>query len=117
VNRIDCLRELLEEPLLITNLVNVPDDPPPSVIYTWFVDVQDPYGSADRADHDAAPGEIQDVLRDALTWTSRTALFHVWVYVLLSLLLLPFCVRDRAFRLLRSRCSRRYRQTSRGEPP
>ena len=80
----------------VANLVNVPDDPPPSVIYTWFVDVQDPYASAERAEHDASPGAIQDALRDALTWTSRTGLFQVWAYVLLSLLLLPFCIRDRA---------------------
>jgi len=72
-----------------------------SPVYNWFSDVQDPGYSALRADHDAAPGRIQDELRAGFTSWERTPMFHVMLYVVLTLLLIPFSFCDRrAFALL-----------------
>jgi hypothetical protein len=65
-----------------------------SPVYNWFTDIQDPYGSATMADHDAHAGKLQDHLRSAMHWFGRTPLFRVYVYAALMLILLPFA-RDR----------------------
>ncbi|HEY1551898.1 MAG TPA: hypothetical protein VGG28_28930 [Kofleriaceae bacterium] len=66
-----------------------------SPIYNWFVDIQGPYYSAIRADHDAASSAIQDELRVAIHAVGRTSVFHIMFYVVLAVLLFPFALRDR----------------------
>ncbi len=66
-----------------------------SPIYNWFVDIQGPYYSSIRADHDAASSKLQQELRDDIHIVGRTPMFHVMFYVVLSLVLLPFAIRDR----------------------
>ncbi|HUS27142.1 MAG TPA: hypothetical protein VMZ53_01490 [Kofleriaceae bacterium] len=65
-----------------------------SPVYNWFTDIQDPYGSATMADHDAHAGKLQDVLRRGMHAVGRTPLFRVYVYLALLFILLPFA-RDR----------------------
>jgi hypothetical protein len=74
-----------------------------SPIYNWYVDIQAPYYSAIRADHDATSSHIQDVLRDAIHVVGRSRLFWIMGYVVLAFLLLPFTLGDReAFGLIAS---------------
>jgi hypothetical protein len=88
---------------LFQRLIGLTGDTGESPVYNWFTDIQDPYGSAARIDHDAAAGKIQNLLRRAMHWIGTTAVFRVIVYLALALLLLPFCVRDRlAFALIAS---------------
>ncbi|NVB77400.1 MAG: hypothetical protein HOV81_03315 [Kofleriaceae bacterium] len=75
--------------------------PGDSTVYNWFTDIQDPYKSAFQVDHDAAASRIQNLLRQAMHWCGSSVVFSITVYLALSLLLLPFCVRDReSFALL-----------------
>jgi hypothetical protein len=76
-------------------VIGLQGDDGSSPIYNWFTDIPDPYGSAFRADHDAGPSRIQDLMRRGMHVLGRSALFRVIVYVVLSLVLLPFCRRDR----------------------
>ena len=88
---------------LFQRLIGLTGDTGASPVYNWFTDIQDPYGSAARIDHDAAGSRLQDLLRRAMHWLGETPLFRVIVYLALALLLLPFCVRDRlGFALLAS---------------
>lgn len=66
-----------------------------SPVYNWFTDIQEPYRSAFKVDHDASASRIQNWLRQAMHWCGRSVMFSITVYLALSLLLLPFCVRDR----------------------
>jgi hypothetical protein len=88
---------------LFQRLIGVVGDTGESPVYNWFTDIQDPYGSAARIDHDASASKIQNLLRRAMHWIGATPVFRIIVYLALSLLLLPFCIRDRlAFALLAS---------------
>jgi hypothetical protein len=66
-----------------------------SPIYNWFVDIQGPYYSSIRADHDAASSKLQDELRVDIHVVGRTPLFRIMFYVVLAVLLVPFAIRDR----------------------
>jgi len=88
---------------LYSRMLGVVGDTGESPVYNWFTDIQDPYGSAARIDHDAAAAKIQNWLRGAMHWFGETPLFRIMVYVVLALVLLLFCRRDRlAFALLAS---------------
>jgi len=88
---------------LYQRLLGLTGDTGASPVYNWFTDIQDPFGSAARIDHDAAGSHVQNALRVGMHWLGETPLFRVIVYLALSLLLLPFCIRDRlAFALLAS---------------
>ncbi|MDQ3364487.1 MAG: hypothetical protein M3680_03570 [Myxococcota bacterium] len=66
-----------------------------SPIYQFFMDVQDPYGSAAKMRHSAVPARFQGNLRELMRWFGETPLFTVYLYLFLALALLPFAVRDR----------------------
>jgi ABC-type multidrug transport system fused ATPase/permease subunit len=66
-----------------------------SPVYDWFTDIQDIYGSAQRIGHDAGPGKLQNLLREGIDVVGATVIFYVMAYAVLTLLLLPFSVRDR----------------------
>ena len=66
-----------------------------SPVYNWFSDVQDIYGSAAKIGHDAAAGKFQDLLRQAIQYLGATYMFYIMLYVVLMLLLIPFCFWDR----------------------
>ncbi|HET9992461.1 MAG TPA: hypothetical protein VFQ65_28205 [Kofleriaceae bacterium] len=74
-----------------------------SPIYFWFGDIQDLDRSARQADHDAGPSGLQSLLHPAMYWLGDTWMFHVSLYVVLALVLLPFSRGDRlVFALLTS---------------
>jgi len=66
-----------------------------SPIYCWFTDVQSPYESGVRVGHLVAPSHLQSTLQQAMIWTGSTWVFHVGFYLILAVLLLPLCWRDR----------------------
>ncbi|HSN26085.1 MAG TPA: hypothetical protein VLT45_07360 [Kofleriaceae bacterium] len=66
-----------------------------SPVYNWFTDIQDIYGSAVKAGHDAGPAKVQDLLRRAMHWLGATYVFWIMTYAVLALLLIPFCFWDR----------------------
>lgn len=66
-----------------------------SPVYNWFTDVQDIYGSAQRIGHDAAAGQLQNILREGSHVVGATVMFYIMLYVVLTLLLIPLSVRDR----------------------
>jgi hypothetical protein len=89
--------------VVFDQLVQLDDTPLGSPIYCWFTDVQDPFGSGERIGHFAAPSHLQEASRDAMQWLGDTWLFHVGLYMILSVVLLPLCWRDReSFALLAS---------------
>ncbi|MEO8707186.1 MAG: hypothetical protein ABI867_44575, partial [Kofleriaceae bacterium] len=77
-------------------LLGLEGDDAGSPVYNWFTDIQEPYLSAAYIDHDATAGHIQDALRDGIHVVGVTPVFSVMLYVVLSLVLLPFAFRDRA---------------------
>ena len=84
-------------------MLGLGDEPDASPVYNWFSDIQDPYYSASRADHDAYPAHFQDLLRRTIHVVGVTPMFHVILYAILTVVLLPFGLRDhRAFALLAS---------------
>jgi hypothetical protein len=76
-------------------LLGLYDDEMVSPIYNWFVDVQDLDKSSRLAGHDAFSGRIQEQLRDGIHVVGASPLFRVMLYVILTLLLIPFSIRDR----------------------
>jgi hypothetical protein len=80
---------------IFSRLLGVRDNDGGSPVYNWFSDVQDPFYSASRADHDAAPAHFQDVLRRGIHIVGTTPIFEVFVYVALCVLLIPFAFADR----------------------
>jgi hypothetical protein len=83
--RWDVFRQLLQ-------LTNVPIG---SAAYVWFNDIQDLDDSAIKLSHDASYSGIQAPLHDAMYWLGSTWLFNVYLYVVLGIGLLPWCLRDR----------------------
>jgi hypothetical protein len=76
-------------------LVQFDDTPLGSPVYFWFGDIQDLPRSAVYSDHDASPSRIQTLLHQAMAWLGDTWLFHVSLYCVIAILLLPLCRRDR----------------------
>lgn len=66
-----------------------------SPFYTWFVDIQSPMYTHVRIHHDASPSRLQEALREVTHAIGRSPLSRVIVYMILAVLLLPFCLRDR----------------------
>lgn len=81
---------------VFAELIQIEDEPIPGAAYVWFVDVINPIVAMQRAEHSAAAGGIQDVLRDAMVWLGSSWLFRPWIYIALSLVLLGLAIRDRA---------------------
>ena len=81
--------------VLFSQLTQLDDTPPGSPIYCWFTDVQDPYGSGFMIDYMAGPSRTQEHAQQAMFWIGDTYVFRVSLYVILTLLLIPFAVRDR----------------------
>ncbi|HEX5058993.1 MAG TPA: hypothetical protein VFV99_06515 [Kofleriaceae bacterium] len=76
-------------------LMQMTEVPVGSAAYLWFNDIQDIDDSAYKIGHDASYSGIQRPLHDAMWWLGSTVLFNVYVYVLLAIALLPWCLRDR----------------------
>lgn len=88
---------------IVRRLFGLTDEDQGSPVYNWFTDIQDPYYSAAKIDHDATGAHLQNVLRDAMHELGLTTMFSVPMYLVLLVLLLPFAVRDRqVFGLLAS---------------
>ena len=68
-------------------VLRLTDLPLTSPVYNWFTDVQDPWGSGERIGHDAAPGKLQNKLRLGIHVVGATWVFHVFLYVVLSIVL------------------------------
>ena len=66
-----------------------------SPIYCWFTDVQQPFESGARIGHLASPSYFQGVAQQVMIWSGETWLFHVGLYLILAVLLLPMCWGDR----------------------
>jgi hypothetical protein len=76
-------------------LVHLGDREIPSGAYVWFTDVLDISGSAQKLGHNASPSKLQVQLRDAMLWLGDSWMFRPSLYLLLSLVLLPLCLRHR----------------------
>jgi hypothetical protein len=63
-------------------------------IYIWFSDIQDPTYSATRAQHNSYPSKVQGTLQGWMARAMSSPPLLVYVYLFLSLLLLPFCLRQ-----------------------
>ena len=81
--------------VVFSQLTQFDGTPTGSPIYFWFGDIQDLDRSARDIDHDAGPSGIQKLLHPVMYWLGDTWLFRVSLYVVLALLLLPWCRRDR----------------------
>lgn len=81
--------------VLFSQLTQLDDTPLGSPIYFWFTDIQDIYGSGNKVDYAAGPSRFQDHAHVVMWWLGDTSMFHVSLYVILSLLLVPFGIRDR----------------------
>ncbi|HEX5064023.1 MAG TPA: hypothetical protein VFV99_31805 [Kofleriaceae bacterium] len=79
---------------LLIDRIRLHGDDIASTTYVWFTDVNDP-DSAAKLGFSARPAGIQTVLRDGMRAAGSTELFRPYVYLLLALVLLPFCFRDR----------------------
>jgi hypothetical protein len=66
----------------------------PSAVYASFTDSLDRTGSAARIGHNAVSSHLQRWLHTAMSWIASSWLFRPWIYLALSLILLPLC-RDR----------------------
>lgn len=66
-----------------------------SAVYSSFTDSGDRAGSAKRLGHNAVSSHLQRGLHTFMGWIATSWLFRPWIYVALSLVCLPLCVRDR----------------------
>jgi hypothetical protein len=80
---------------VFTQLLGLSHPDPGSVVYVWFADVQDPATSARSVDHDATPSELQEALQVQMRRWGRGWMFRPYLYLVLSLLLLPLSLRYR----------------------
>jgi hypothetical protein len=80
---------------IVRRLFGLGDEDQGTPVYNWFTDIQDPYYSASKIDHDATGAHLQNVLRDGMQDVGRTAIFSVPLYLVLVVVLLPFAFRDR----------------------
>ena len=81
---------------VFSELVQIADEPIPKATYVWFVDVIDPPRAMAKTGHSHAPARVQDLLRDGMWWLGDTWLFRPFIYIVLSLVFLVLCLRDRA---------------------
>lgn len=81
--------------MVFRQLIQLNDGPFGSAAYVWFTDIQDLTRSARLIDHDAWPSRTQQLMNAAMWDVASTALFRVYVYAFVGLLLLAFCWRDR----------------------
>lgn len=81
---------------VLVDRIQLHGDPIPSAAYVWFVDVLDPPGSATKIEHSAMPSRLQDLMREGMRWLGSSWLFRPYVYLLITLLLLPLWIRQRA---------------------
>ena len=80
---------------IVRRLFGLTDEDQGSPVYNWFTDIQAPYYSASKIDHDATGAHLQNVLREGMHELGLTPIFSVPVYLVLVLVLLPFAFRDR----------------------
>jgi hypothetical protein len=84
-------------------LVQLDGTPLGSPIYCWFTDIQQPFLSGVRISHLASDSRGQELAHEAMFWLGDTWMFHVGFYMILSVVLLPLCWRDReSFALIAS---------------
>jgi hypothetical protein len=76
-------------------LIHLGDDHIPSNVYASFTDSLDRTGSAARIGHNAISSRLQRVLHNAMAAIASSWLFRPWLYLALSIALLPLCIRDR----------------------
>ncbi|HRC55496.1 MAG TPA: hypothetical protein PKU97_06190, partial [Kofleriaceae bacterium] len=69
---------------------------PPPRIYRSFTDHQDPARNAERLQHDASTSAVQRWLQKRMSFVFRLSVSRVWAACLLTLLLVPLCLRHRA---------------------
>jgi hypothetical protein len=81
--------------IVFLQLTQLDSTPLGSPVYFWFGDIQDLERSAVYVDHAAAPSRIQNVLHEVMAWLGDTWMFRVALYLILSVVLLAFAVRDR----------------------
>jgi hypothetical protein len=79
----------------VRRLFGLGGEPMTSPIYNWFADIQDPFFSASVIDHDAYGSHVQNFLREEIHVVGVTPIFNVVVYLVLSVLLVPFAFIDR----------------------
>lgn len=80
---------------IVRRLFGLTDEDQGSPVYNWFTDIQDPYYSASKIDHDATGAHLQNALRTGMHDLGLTPIFSVPVYLVLVLVLLPFAFKDR----------------------
>jgi hypothetical protein len=80
---------------IVRRLFGLGGEPMTSPIYNWFADIQDPFFSASVIDHDAYGSHVQNFLREEIHVVGVTPIFNVVVYLVLSVLLVPFAFIDR----------------------
>lgn len=81
-------------------LIQLTEGPFTSAAYIWFTDIQDLLASADLVSHTAYPSRGQQLLNAAMWRLGFTALFRIYIYLFLALILLAFCLRNREPRAL-----------------
>jgi hypothetical protein len=67
-----------------------------TAVYAWFLDVQLP-GWNEKLDHEATPSSVQRLLSPLTVRLGRGILFRAYPYLIVVVLLLPFCARDRIY--------------------
>ncbi|MFN0249235.1 MAG: hypothetical protein ACKV2T_20290 [Kofleriaceae bacterium] len=80
---------------IFSRVLGIDDSVKQSPFYTWFVDIQSPMYTHIRIHHDASPSGLQEVLREVVHAVGRAPISRVILYMVLAVLLLPFCWRDR----------------------
>jgi hypothetical protein len=81
--------------VMFAQLVQLDSTPTGSPVYYWFTDVQEPYYTGVSIGHFAAPSRLQEVAHDAMDVLGATWMFHVGLYLIVAVLLLPLCWGDR----------------------
>jgi len=70
-------------------VIHLGDHHIPSAVYASFTDSLDRAGSAARIGHNAVSSHLQRWLHRAMAWIASSWLFRPWLYLALSLILLP----------------------------
>lgn len=76
-------------------LIHLGDGSIPSAVYASFTDSLDRAGSAARIGHNAVSSHLQRQLHRFMGLFAESWLFRPWIYIALSLVLLPLARRDR----------------------
>lgn len=80
---------------ILRERIHLGDSALPSGAYVWFTDILDVSGSARKIEHTARPSKIQAALQPAMLWVGTSWLFRPYVYLVLSLVLVVLCLRQR----------------------